>query len=48
MAKELNIKTVAEYIHSKEVFDIVKGLGVDYLQGFYLAEAFDAREIEIS
>ena len=38
MAKELNATTVAEYIHSKEVFDIVKNMNVDFLQGFYLGE----------
>lgn len=38
MAKELNAKTVAEYVHSKEVFETVKDLGIDFLQGFYLAE----------
>lgn len=38
MAKELNAKTVAEYIHSKEVYEITKDLGVDFLQGFYLGE----------
>lgn len=38
MSKELNAKTVAEYVHCKEVFKIVKNLGVDYLQGFYLSE----------
>lgn len=38
MARELKAKTVAEYIHCKEVFDITKALGVDYLQGFYLDE----------
>lgn len=38
MAKELNAKTVAEYVHSKEVFDVVRALKVDYLQGFYLSE----------
>ena len=38
MAKELNATTVAEYIHSKEVFDIVKNMNVDFLQGFYLTE----------
>ena len=37
-AKEMNILTVAEYIHSKEVFDTVKALGVDYSQGFYIGE----------
>jgi len=36
MAEELQAKTVAEYVHSKEVFEITKDLGVDYLQGFYL------------
>ena len=38
MAKDLNAQTVAEYIHSKEVYEIVKELGVDFLQGFYLGE----------
>lgn len=38
MAKELNAVTVAEFVHSKEVFDVVIALDVDFLQGFYLAE----------
>lgn len=38
MAKELNAKTVAEYIHCKSVYDVVISLDVDYLQGFYLGE----------
>ena len=38
MAKELKAKTVAEYVHSKEVFDIVKNMNIDFLQGFYLGE----------
>ncbi len=37
-SKRLNIKTVAEYVHSKEVYDMVKSFGVDYSQGFYLGE----------
>jgi len=36
MAKELKAKTVAEYVHSKDVYELVKKLGVDYVQGFYL------------
>ncbi|MBP7770270.1 MAG: EAL domain-containing protein [Aliarcobacter sp.] len=36
MAKELNAKTVVEYVHSKEFFDVIKTLDVDFLQGFYL------------
>ena len=38
MAKELNAQTVAEYVHSKEVFDVVKNMNIDFLQGFYLSE----------
>lgn len=38
MAKDLHAKTVAEYIHSKEVYIIMKELQVDFLQGFYLGE----------
>ncbi|WP_419766421.1 MAG: EAL domain-containing protein [Arcobacter sp.] len=38
MAKELNAKTVAEYVHCKEVYDIILQLKVDFIQGFYLAE----------
>lgn len=38
MAKELNAKTVAEFVHSKEVFDVVSSLEVDYLQGYYLSK----------
>ena len=37
-SKELNIKTIAEYVHSKEVFDTVYGLGVDKFQGYYFGE----------
>ena len=37
-SKALNIKTIAEFIHSEEVFNIALELGVDEFQGFYLAE----------
>jgi len=37
-AKKLHKKTVAEFVHSKEVFDVVKEIGVDYVQGYYLGE----------
>ena len=37
-AKELNIKTIAEFIHSKEVFDVALKLGIDEFQGFYFSE----------
>ena len=35
-AKKLDIKTVAEYVHSSSVLDTVKNLGIHYSQGFYI------------
>ena len=37
-AKELNIKTIAEFVHSKEVFDVTFNLGIDEFQGYYFSE----------
>ena len=37
-AKRLNISTVAEYIHNKEVFAKVKELDINKSQGFFLSE----------
>ncbi len=37
-SKSLGVKTIAEFIHSKEVFELVKSLGVDEFQGFYFSE----------
>ncbi|MBU0923741.1 EAL domain-containing protein [bacterium] len=37
-SKALNIKVIAEYVHSKDVYDAVLDLGVDEFQGFYLGE----------
>jgi diguanylate cyclase (GGDEF)-like protein len=35
---KMGIKVVAEYVHSKEVYDILKTIDVDLFQGFYLSE----------
>lgn len=37
-AKDLKIKTIAEFVKSKEVFDICVDLGIDEFQGYYLGE----------
>jgi diguanylate cyclase (GGDEF)-like protein len=37
-AKKLGKKTIAEFVHSKAVYDCVKEIGVDFVQGYYLAE----------
>jgi diguanylate cyclase (GGDEF)-like protein len=38
MASSLGIKTIAEYIHSREVFQRSKKIGIDEFQGFYFSE----------
>lgn len=35
-SKKLNIKTIAEFVYTKKVYNKVKSLHVDYLQGYYL------------
>jgi len=35
-ARKLHKKTIAEFVHSKEVYDVVKSLDIDYAQGYYL------------
>ena len=37
-ARKLGKQTVAEFVHSKEIFEIVKELGIDYAQGYYLGK----------
>ncbi len=37
-AKKQNIKTVAEFVSNKEIFEKIKELGIDYSQGYYLGE----------
>ena len=44
-AKELGLKTISEFVHSKDVFDKVYELGVDYSQGYYFGEPVSNPEI---
>lgn len=37
-AKKLNIPTISEFVHSKEIHEIVKDMGIDYGQGYYYSE----------
>jgi len=38
LAKELNIETIAEHVESEEILKAVKGIGIDYAQGYYVGE----------
>lgn len=37
-AKDANMKTIAEFVHNKEVYDKLVELDVDYMQGYYIAQ----------
>ena len=38
LAKKLHIATIAEFVSSKEILEVIKALGVDYAQGFYIGK----------
>jgi len=37
-AKKSGIKTIAEHVETQEVYDIVKELGIDYSQGYFIGK----------
>ncbi|WP_457748448.1 EAL domain-containing response regulator [Sulfurimonas sp.] len=38
LAKTLGIKTVAEYVEDKEIYELIKDCGIDYAQGYYIGK----------
>lgn len=36
LAREFNIKTIAEHVENEDIFDAVKNIGIDYAQGYYV------------
>lgn len=37
-SKKLNIKTIAEFVHSENIYKKIKEMGIDYAQGYYISE----------
>lgn len=37
-ASTLGLETIAEYVEDKESFEMLEGLGVDYIQGYYIGK----------
>jgi len=37
-AKDLNIKTISEFVHSREIYEKSLEYGIDYSQGYYFGE----------
>ncbi|MBD3823744.1 MAG: EAL domain-containing protein [Epsilonproteobacteria bacterium] len=45
----LNIQTIAEYVSTKEIYETVKALDVDYAQGYFLGKPdYIERHLEIT
>lgn len=38
LAKELNVELVAEFVSDESIYQLVKELGIEYVQGYYLGE----------
>ena len=36
VAQKLNLKTIAEFVHSKEVMQKIEQMGIDFAQGYYI------------
>lgn len=47
IAHTLNKKTIAEFVESKEISDMLKDYGIDYLQGYYIGKP-DTKFVDIS
>ncbi len=43
--KKLNIKTVAEFVSSEDIYMTTKNLGIDYMQGWHFGKAVSKKEI---
>ncbi|MEA3228847.1 MAG: EAL domain-containing protein, partial [Campylobacterota bacterium] len=46
ICKKSDLKIIAEYIHNKEVLEVIKEIGIDYSQGYYIgAPSVDLVEV---
>ncbi len=46
LAKNLNIKTIAEFVADRKIFDVVYDLGVDEFQGYYFGKPLSIKEVK--
>jgi EAL domain-containing protein (putative c-di-GMP-specific phosphodiesterase class I) len=47
-SKQLGLKTVAEFVHTRSVYEKCLELNVDYFQGYYLSEPKSISELDLS
>ena len=46
MANKLGIKVVAEGVETQEQYDILKSMGCDYAQGYFIAKPLSKSDFE--
>ncbi|WP_456451382.1 EAL domain-containing protein [Hydrogenimonas sp.] len=45
LASNYNLKTVAEFVSNESVYETVKSMGIDYVQGYYIAKPMPLEEM---
>jgi len=45
LAKKMDIKTIAEFVHSEEVYMVCRKLGIDEFQGYYFSEPLEEEKV---
>jgi EAL domain-containing protein (putative c-di-GMP-specific phosphodiesterase class I) len=48
IAKGLNKKTIAEFVGDRETLELLRSYGLDYAQGFYVAEPKPLTETDLT
>ena len=46
IARGMKIKTIAEFVENKEILEILKSLGVDYAQGYFVGMPSPFKDIK--
>ena len=45
-ASKLNIQTVAEFVATKEINDIIREIGISFAQGYYFSKPLESKELK--
>jgi len=47
-AKTIGVKTIAEFVANKDIFDLVRQCGIDYAQGYYISAPNPSIKVEFN
>jgi len=47
-AQAIGVKTIAEFVSEREIYELIKTSGVDYAQGYYIGEPKPSIEVEFN